>query len=460
MRGSVDGAAAALAACGCDPPPCLRLRPGRPPWLGLLVCASGMVPALWLAAAAALRGSGSGVYTEHPGLNCCRGRGGVNIDSGPAPLPLRTVTECAAFCDATPACHCFVITSNATKANGGAGGCWRRSACDAERCGRQAAFDTYIKPGGAPVPPGPPIPPHQPLPYPDRSPLGPACKGCPNIILSITDDQDLVLGGWEPMRQTQKLVADRGATFTQWRIHTPICSPSRSELVSGRYYHNIKSTLAVPVPNRIIYAGTEHVNGTLYKNQSFGVFLRRSKGYQVGLFGKGNFNTYDGFDRWFQGVSFSYGPVKWQDDESPGGVYTQGPDVYPTSLLGNKTVEWISRKSVSGEGRPFFAYFASHCPHFPATPAHEYEDACPGFTAKKYPNFNHTNALCASQSQSPSICMPSQLDSMAARCPAVGLLPAHRLRPTDHLRTPHRAPAPPITTNKSQLPGHRAQITS
>ena len=102
----------------------------------------------------------------------------------------------------------------------------------------------------------------------------------------------------------------------QWRIHTPICSPSRSELVSSRYYHNIKSVqLPVPVNNRIIYAGTEHVDGSLYKNESFGVYLRREKGYQVALFGKGNFNTYEGFDRWFQGASLSYAATHWQDDE-------------------------------------------------------------------------------------------------------------------------------------------------
>ena len=58
----------------------------------------------------------------------------------------------------------------------------------------------------------------------------------------------------------------------------------------------------MPVNSRIIYAGTEHVDGSRYKNESFGVYLRREKGYQVALFGKGNFNTYEGFDRWFQGA--------------------------------------------------------------------------------------------------------------------------------------------------------------
>ena len=115
---------------------------------------------------------------------------------------------------------------------------------------------------------------------------------------------------------------------------------------------------------------------------------------QVGLFGKANFNTYEGFDRWFQGVTLSYATNRWEDDEAPGGVYVQSPKEYPTALIGNKTVEWIERANVSGAaiGRPFFAYFASHCPHFPATPAHWYADACVGTTSVRMPNFNHSNA--------------------------------------------------------------------
>ena len=126
----------------------------------------------------------------------------------------------------------------------------------------------------------PPHPPHKVLPYPDRTPPGKPCTDCPNIIWALTDDQDVTLGGWEPMRQTQQLIESKGATLNQWRIHTPICSPSRSELVSGRYFHNIKSDVPVPPP-KVLGAATAHVNGTLYMNQSFGVYLREKKGYQV-----------------------------------------------------------------------------------------------------------------------------------------------------------------------------------
>ena len=78
------------------------------------------------------------------------------------------------------------------------------------------------------------------------------------------------------MRQTQELIQAKGATMSEWRIHTPICSPSRSETVSGRYYHNIKNyNVTLPPPVGTVYgAGTAHINSTHYVNDSFGVHLR------------------------------------------------------------------------------------------------------------------------------------------------------------------------------------------
>ena len=151
-------------------------------------------------------------YTEHAGLNCYKGHGGRNIDSGPAKLSL-TVSECEKRCDATPDCYCVVMTANATSSR--AGSCWRRSMCQPAACSSDSLFNAFIKPG-APTPPPTPPTPAPGRPYPDRRPPGPACgSACPNIFFSITNDQDLLLGGWEPMRQTHAAISSRGATMTQ-----------------------------------------------------------------------------------------------------------------------------------------------------------------------------------------------------------------------------------------------------
>merc|ERR1719466_150492 len=71
----------------------------------------------------------------------------------------------------------------------------------------------------------------------------------PNIILFITDGQDQMLGesfpqknGVGPMGKTQSLMAEMGIMAENFYTHTPICNPSRSEMLTGRYFHNIKTT--------------------------------------------------------------------------------------------------------------------------------------------------------------------------------------------------------------------------
>ena len=108
-----------------------------------------------------------------------------------------------------------------------------------------------------------------------------------------------------------------GAFLSNWRIHTPICSPSRSETISGRYFHNIKSSLNVP-PAKLQPANSGAIDPAKYQNDSVGVHLRANAGYNTGMFGKSNFNTYEGFDRWFQAAVCGYGG-NYEDNESPAG---------------------------------------------------------------------------------------------------------------------------------------------
>ena len=109
----------------------------------------------------------------------------------------------------------------------------------------------------------------------------------PNIVWFLTDDQDQMLGASfplvgdsTPMPKTQKLMQQQGATATNWYIHTPICSPSRSELVTGRYFHNIKLTGSAKG-----YCSGMHVNYTTVNDNTFAKNLNEA-GYTVGMFGE------------------------------------------------------------------------------------------------------------------------------------------------------------------------------
>jgi arylsulfatase A-like enzyme len=83
-------------------------------------------------------------------------------------------------------------------------------------------------------------------------------SGRPNIVVIQTDDQTLeqlygeykVPGGGtvQAMPNTRALIADKGATFTQYYTPYALCGPSRVSLLTGRYAHNNKVRGNVP-PN-------------------------------------------------------------------------------------------------------------------------------------------------------------------------------------------------------------------
>ena len=51
-------------------------------------------------------------------------------------------------------------------------------------------------------------------------PAQPAKHGTPNLVLILTDDMDLALGGFTPLKKTAKLLSQRGATATNYYIRT------------------------------------------------------------------------------------------------------------------------------------------------------------------------------------------------------------------------------------------------
>lgn len=126
-----------------------------------------------------------------------------------------------------------------------------------------------------PVPPAPPVPPPPPPPVPAGSQK--------NIIFITTDDQDLMLGSMRSMPNTVRLIGEAGANLTSFRVNTPICCPSRSTMLTGRYEHNNKvSSLAS--------GGCMHMNVSRFDNPEFWEISHPVRlhglGYTTGLFGK------------------------------------------------------------------------------------------------------------------------------------------------------------------------------
>ena len=89
------------------------------------------------------------------------------------------------------------------------------------------------------------------------------------------------------MDQTKALIQEKGAYATNWTIHTPICAPSRAELLSGRYFHSIKNAAFSPPASLCGSGAVGHVDlqSKVYP-YTFAQALRVQKGYRTALFGK------------------------------------------------------------------------------------------------------------------------------------------------------------------------------
>ncbi|UUY01753.1 sulfatase [Svornostia abyssi] len=98
--------------------------------------------------------------------------------------------------------------------------------------------------------------------------------GKPNIVMLMTDDQTLEMMRYLP--KTQAAIGDRGITFSRSYASYPVCCPSRSTYLTGRYAHNHK-VLSNQPPN----GGYAALNG----NDTLPVWLKNA-GYTTTHIGK------------------------------------------------------------------------------------------------------------------------------------------------------------------------------
>ena len=198
------------------------------------------------------------------------------------------------------------------------------------------------------------------------------------------DDQDLYMGSANYMDNLQTLIAKQGITMENAYVSTPVCCPSRTETLSGRYYHNIG------VPNggcmNIDAVGTVFSNTTIYNS------LYQSNRYNTAIMGKltNNDSVYfcknrtdpqfdpknAGFTRIYTSCvtgNFYYGQYRDYNEQNGTDIITNynksSPLTYQSYLLGNASLEWIEDQIVNYPGKAFINYIGFHCPHFPYTPA-------------------------------------------------------------------------------------------
>lgn len=203
---------------------------------------------------------------------------------------------------------------------------------------------------------------------------GTSAQATPNVVVIFVDDMGYAdIGSFGDINyHTPNLdqMATEGARFTDFYVSQPVCSASRSSLLTGAYANRIGIHGAL---------GPKDRHG-IHQDETTLAELFKSKGYATAIFGKWHLGhhpeflpTRHGFDE-FYGIPYSNdmwpnhpeNPSAWGDlptieGETPIG-YNTDQSRFTTDFT-RRTVEFIKRNAA--DNRPFFAYLAHPMPHVP-----------------------------------------------------------------------------------------------
>ena len=212
----------------------------------------------------------------------------------------------------------------------------------------------------------------------------------PNFIVFMTDDQGY--GDLSCMGTTDFLtphideLATGGARFTNWYSNSPVCSPSRASLLTGRYPGNAGV--------RAILAGHRKATGLTPETPTIAAAVK-DLGYQTAMVGKWhlglddrcrpNQNGFDYFYGFMAGCIDYYSHIfywsmadgrtnpthdLWENGQE---LYDNGK--YFTEMVTDRAVEKIREMNEAEE--PFFLYVAYNAPHYPMHAPKKYIDRFP-----------------------------------------------------------------------------------
>lgn len=191
----------------------------------------------------------------------------------------------------------------------------------------------------------------------------------PNIVFIFTDDLGYgdigSFGATDIATPNIDRIAAEGIKFTSFLSASPVCSPSRAGLLTGRMPQRLGIN-AVFFPDS--FTGMDPEEITIAE-------VLKAKGYRTGIVGKwhlGHMEKYlplnQGFDEYF-GIPYS--------NDMASVVYMRGNEVEEFDVDQRYTTKTYTEESLkfidSSEGKPFFLYLAHNMPHVPIYASPEFE---------------------------------------------------------------------------------------
>ncbi len=212
----------------------------------------------------------------------------------------------------------------------------------------------------------------------------------PNILLVLTDDQDV--DSLSEMPNVQSRLIDRGTRFSRAFATTALCCPSRASILRGQYAHN-HGVWDNVYPD----GGFERFRELGHEDSTVATWLDEA-GYQTAYMGKylNQYGSYKeptthvppGWDRWigYQGgpnQQKNNGAFKVNDQGTIARVDTDSE--MDTDYLARRAEAFIRNRTAD---TPWFLVVATNAPHGPFLASQRNDGAYAGHTMSRTPNFN------------------------------------------------------------------------
>ncbi|WP_262712402.1 sulfatase-like hydrolase/transferase [Arachidicoccus ginsenosidivorans] len=201
-------------------------------------------------------------------------------------------------------------------------------------------------------------------------------KNKPNVLIIYTDDQgyaDLnIYGSKDLYTPNLDSLARSGVRFTQFYSASPICSPSRATLMTGRYPQRAQlPNMASSTPGDPGMPGSQFTMAEFFKKY----------GYETYHLGKWHLGYSTATEPNAQGFDYSFGFMGGCLDNYSHFFYWSGPnrhdlwrngkEVYlQGQFLPDMLVQQADSifESKQHDPKPFFMYWAINLPHYPLQP--------------------------------------------------------------------------------------------